>query len=249
MTSSKLNEIWTSPEVLLALEPEELGGIIIEHVNAHPENLERTSTPFPMFLGVNLADFDPEQREAISNALVEAWHWLEREGLVLKRPFSKGFFLTRRGRRLQTRSEVEFYIASQMLPRRLLHPRVVQRAWGAVLRGDLQTAVFLSFREVEIAVRAAADLPAELVGVPLVRDAFNKLGGPLSDSREPEGEREALSHLFAGAIGRFKNPPSHRDVLLSLAEASEALTLASMLLRIVDSRLEEGVRSSSGETP
>jgi hypothetical protein len=58
----------------------------------------------------------------------------------------------------------------------------------------------------------------------------------LADRTEPEAEREALSHLFAGAIGRFKNPASHRPIQYSLVDATEALTLASMLLRIVDER-------------
>ena len=52
-------------------------------------------------------------------------------------------------------------------------------------------------------------------------------------------EREARSALFAGAIGSYKNPHSHRDVPLDdAAEATEVILLANHLLRIVESRCE-----------
>lgn len=47
------------------------------------------------------------------------------------------------------------------------------------------------------------------------RKAFNKDTGPLADMSHPEAERVALAHLFAGAIGSYKNPHSHRTVNLT----------------------------------
>ena len=97
-------------------------------------------------------------------------------------------------------------------------------------------AVFQAFREVEIAVREAAGYVSTDHGVPMMRKAFKPQGGPLTDQNNPdEGEREALAALFAGAIGSYKNPYSHRHEHIQADEAVEMIMLANHLLRIVDS--------------
>ena len=69
-----------------------------------------------------------------------------------------------------------------------------------------------------------------------MRKAFGKRG-PLADVSAPMAEQQALSDLFAGAIGSYKNPHSHRSVTIDSSEAAEMIMLASHLLCIVDKRL------------
>jgi hypothetical protein len=61
----------------------------------------------------------------------------------------------------------------------------------------------------------------------------------LTDHSLPEPEREAMAHLFAGAMGYFKNQQSDRIVgIKDPAAAVEIIAVASFLLRIVDQRKE-----------
>ena len=67
-----------------------------------------------------------------------------------------------------------------------------------------------------------------------MRKAFDPGSGLLTDITAPRAEREALPHLFAGSIGCYKNPHSHRDVELTFNEAFEMLLVASHLLQVLE---------------
>jgi Protein of unknown function (Hypoth_ymh) len=61
-----------------------------------------------------------------------------------------------------------------------------------------------------------------------MRKAFHPEKGTLTNLSDPYSEREYLSHLFAGAIGSYKNSHLHRTVnLTGVREAQEQVVLAS----------------------
>jgi uncharacterized protein (TIGR02391 family) len=108
-----------------------------------------------------------------------------------------------------------------------------QKVRPQFLLGDFELAAFAAMREVEIAVREQGDLGTELVGVALMQNAFRD-SGPLHDPDVHPAESVAQMNLFAGAMGLFKNPPSHRRVdYQDPIEASEVILLADLLLRIL----------------
>lgn len=113
-----------------------------------------------------------------------------------------------------------------------LHQQFAERAVKQVEAGRLDVAVFEAFKSVEMRVRSLSGL--RLDGVDLIRQAF-KEGGPLHNRLRHSGEQEAVSHLFAGALGLLKNPFSHREVDYDEpAVALDALRLADLLHRLLD---------------
>lgn len=87
-------------------------------------------------------------------------------------------------------------------------------------------------------LQPAGGFEAGDIGTDLMRKAFHEEAGPLTDKSAERSERQARSSLFAGAIGSYKNPHSHRDVDINEPEvAMEIVLLANHLLRIVDGRL------------
>jgi uncharacterized protein (TIGR02391 family) len=239
-----------NPDDLLALEVEELGGVLLMHLTSFGRqggNGVVNNSLISLHNLLNNLDHHPEypgRQSEVNRALMEAWNWLQSEGFLVRDAHQPAdwCFLSRRAQRLKSREDFAAYRLVNLLPKNQLHPLVATRVYPAFLRGEYDTAVFQAFREVEVAVRRAGKFPDDLVGTNLMRQAFRPVdsqkpsiaAGPLTDAALPIAEQEAMANLYSGAIGLYKNPQSHRNVPTKPIEAAEVIVFASHLLQIVD---------------
>jgi uncharacterized protein (TIGR02391 family) len=177
----------------------------------------------------------------VTALLGEAWEGLRRDGLIMPAPEENAragyMVLTKAGASIASKEDFVRFHATRAFPKSLLHPEIADKVYSSLMRGELDDAVFAAFKAVEIAVRAAGKYSNTDIGVPLMRKAFEPKAGPLTDQSQTDAEKEALCHLFAGAIGSYKNPHSHRTVALTdPREAQQQVMLATHLLSIVDAR-------------
>lgn len=165
--------------------------------------------------------------------------WLENEGLLIPNPQQGGnrnlVAISRRGAQFLEQNSPKLYKATSLLPKKVLDPTLAARVRPTFLAGEYDTAVFAAFKEVEVRVRTYARLPAESIGTRLMRAAFHPDTDPLRDQTATQPEQQATAHLFAGAIGLFKNPGSHRPVdYAEPDEPAELILFANTLLRILE---------------
>ncbi|WP_411574869.1 TIGR02391 family protein [Streptomyces fradiae] len=225
------------PEALRTLPTPELGILLLQHL--------ATGTPDIVFQNVRASGRVAWKGEADLSTLVErladAWTWLESRALIgvssrQSEPFRQ---LTKEGRELATDPEALQKLEAAERLAGPLHPALSGHVRTNFHLGEYETACFAAMKAVEVAVRDASGLDNSVLGTKLMRAAFQPAGGkpagPLTDQGAEGGEQEAMSNLFAGAIGAFKNPASHRTVHFDdPVEAAEIVQLADLLLRLVE---------------
>ena len=178
----------------------------------------------------------PPDLEALLARLSDAWAWLEAHALIgrsSKNPQGGWCRVTSAGKALLEDPKALSKVWADDRLAGELHPALSSARSNFAL-GDYETASFSAMKAVEVEVRRVAGLSNELIGVPLMRKAFSPKDGILRDPGAEGGEQQAIADLFAGAIGAYKNPASHRTVRFDNAiEAAEVLQLADLLLRVV----------------
>jgi uncharacterized protein (TIGR02391 family) len=178
------------------------------------------------------------QTQEIVRALAEAYDWLILHGLLSQIPQEGDWlFITRKGFGVLDAPVGPALVRAEARLDVDLHPRISARVRNQFLLGEYELAAFAAMREVEIRVRELAGAAPRDVGVDLMKQSFGK-DGPLTDRGSVKGEQEAMMAMFWGAIGVFKNPPSHRQVdYEDPTLASEVVLLADLLLRLLDARV------------
>jgi uncharacterized protein (TIGR02391 family) len=240
----EITQLVPDPNVLVNLEPEELAGKLLfvlrketsyggkYHLGNLMRELWMTTPP-------HRHPYESAKDHAlIELAIAEAWAYLEAQGLLISSPEDHGWkILSRRARRFESEAEFARYSVARLLPKEVLHPSIAEKVWMAFMRSDFENAAFQAMKAVEVAVRGAAGYGNDRFGVPMMRDAFSPGNGPLTDVGAEVAEQLARRELFAGAIGSYKNPSSHREIDLDdPVEALEIILFANHLLRIVDAR-------------
>jgi uncharacterized protein (TIGR02391 family) len=246
-TTLRLADVISDADVLCALEPQELGLRMLPVLARWDGRFDPLSlTRFLQSTHGNLqapGAYPPTRQSEIETAIREAWAWLEGAALLIEH---RGYqspntirMLSRRAGQLAREPDALRGFSTRQIPQSALHPIIREDVWALYHRGKYDTAVFEAMKAVEVTVRDAAQMPDSLLGVKLMRAAFapSPNAGPLTDASVDGGEQVARMELFAGAIGSYKNPQSHRHVDLDDPdEAAEIIMLANHLLRIVDTR-------------
>lgn len=229
------NEMFPPIETALQLEPEDLAPFVLKHlskidkINRYNYTLN-TNGGMKEYAGGHLIDFQKR--------LMEAFIWLEREMFLAPLPDEQGEwrFITRRGERILTDEEdFSSYKQGNLLPSENLHPLLVKKVKPLFLRGDYDTAIFKAFKTIEVKVREIGGYAKSDIGVNLMRKAFSPENGKLTNTHSEQSEKQGMMDLFAGAIGLFKNPTSHRDIDgISPIEAADYIKVANCLLKMID---------------
>jgi uncharacterized protein (TIGR02391 family) len=175
--------------------------------------------------------------ESLLGRLSDAWAWLEAHSLIgpdTKNTTSIWQRVTSDGRELAKNPTALAKVWAGERLAGVLDPALDEKVRPIFNLGDYETACFAAMKAVEVEVRQAAGLDSSVIGVDLMRQAFKPAGGPLADADAHPGERVALMELFAGSIGAFKNPSSHRTVHFDdPVEAAEVIQMADLLLRLL----------------
>jgi hypothetical protein len=117
MSRIHLHAVLPNARDVLALEPEELAGYMLEWFNSVPDiQLNRYSISLEHIV----EDYPEAYRHQLQMALMEAWVWLEGHSFIAPVPGTynhdgQWFFVTRRGKKIKRAAELKAYRESKKL--------------------------------------------------------------------------------------------------------------------------------------
>src|SRR5437016_8332642 len=94
--------------------------------------------------------YPPHKKPQIDERLSRAWNWLERYNLIEPSPGINGRngwrIFTDEGRAVADGKDLPKIRAAMGFPKTLLHPSIREKVWAALVRGDLDEAIFAAFK-------------------------------------------------------------------------------------------------------
>jgi uncharacterized protein (TIGR02391 family) len=236
---TRLKSLIPDASAVIDMDSADLAGYVFEALMSSGE-MERGNWNrgnFCMEVGREYADPRQPLDQNIGIACSAAWTWLETNGFICRHPEQDNWYVpTPKGRSARNHQQIRQYISGLVLPQEFLHPELLVNVRPLFLQARFETSVFEAFKALEVAIRNAAELGHDMIGVQLASKAFHPEDGVLTDRTAEKGERVALMSLMTGALGSYKNPASHRRVEITAEEARDMVVLASHLLKIVDGR-------------
>jgi hypothetical protein len=181
-----LEQLIPDANVLLALAPEELASAVLKVAKSQLQNGMFNAESISLVIagrGMAAHQTSPYQgHEAeVALAVSEALNWPRVQWLVVPAHGVNGthgwLVVSRRGQRIETAGDFKRFSEAASFPKSMLHHSVADKIWLDLIRGDLADAVFSAFRAVEEAVREAGGYGGAVIGVDLMRKAFDPKGG------------------------------------------------------------------------
>lgn len=173
----------------------------------------------------------PVSVEATKLAISE----LVRDGYI--KPKDSTYTLTKKGVDQVRKPHANMRLpAVDIVPLIVSNYRLLKAVHDDYIEGDFESVVFKSFKLLEERVRDKAQLTADDIGRELMKKAFTPNAGRLvSQSAKTNSEQDALLDLMKGAIGFYKNPKSHRTVVIEDPDkVIRMVVLAGLLLDALD---------------
>lgn len=203
-------EYFPKVEDFIKLTPQEVGFLLLQYVSQsdNPSIVNFLIGTLPW-----ISDYVGIHREEFLSVSSEGFSWLESRILLIRKPGDSRnvwYQLSRKAKKLLATGDFDKYVYSDVLQPDSLDQELQKTVIIDFFREDYETAIFKAFKAVEVRVRNLGQYQNSDLGVTLMRKAFHPQKGNLTDQNAEEGEKQAMMDLFAGSIGLFKNPSSHR---------------------------------------
>ena len=151
-----LFSLFPTPEALLEMTPDDLAPILLRLARSHrqsggmfwPESVPQITTGTGM-AATNEFGYPYHTKAKVQALLTETWEYLRREGYVMPAPDTNGrngwMVLTTDGESVDSQEDFERLRAARAFPKSLLHSAIANKVYSALMRGELDEAVFAAF--------------------------------------------------------------------------------------------------------